>query len=318
MRHFAALAFVLFLVWSAAAATHIADVPLPCDSRDQTLSPDGAQLAARCKDHSLHILSVPDGKALRVIPAEPRAESLAYSPDGHWMAVGFGDGMIELDSTNGASPSKRWQASPRPIEALQFFPDASKLVAGPGDSSGQVWQLSASPKLLATLPSDFGGITACAVSPDGKLLVVAGGDTVVRWYNTATWQKTAENRDFLLDTFAIAFAPDGKEVLLGGADARITITDAATAKPIRQSPPDAGSSVAVLDVFGGQKTADLKTAAIYFDDAGEKPPHQQIWQLSDAKSIARSDAAPSCEAVVAGKLWLCIAEGQTLRISQYE
>lgn len=318
MRHFAAFAFALLAAWPAAAVTHIANVPLPCDSRNQVLSPDGSQLAARCNDHSLHILSVSDGKELRVIPAEPRAGSVAYSHDGRWMAVGFRDGSIELDSTNGSAPPKHWQASPRPIEGFEFFPDSTMLIAAPGDSPGQVWQLAASPKLLATLPSDFGGMTACAVSPDGKLLVVAGGDTVLRWYNTSTWQKTAENRDFLLDTFALAFTPDGKEVLVGGADARITVADAATAKPIRQFPPDAGSSVAVLDVFGDQKTADLKTAAIYFDDAGEKPPHQQIWQLNDAKSIARSDAAPSCEAVVGGKLWFCAAEGRVLRISQYE
>jgi WD40 repeat protein len=314
MRKFVLFAFVLFVGWPAAAAsTHIANLPLPCDSRYQVLSPDGAQLAAECKDHSLHVLSIPDGRELRVIPPDPRADSVAYSRDGHWLAVGFRDGTIEVDSTNGAVPSKRWQASPRPIEALQFFPDSSILVGGPGDSSGQVWQIAESPRILATLPSDFGGITACAVSPDGKLLVVAGGDTVLRWYNTATWQKTTENRDFLLDTFALAFTPDGREVLIGGADARITVADAATGKPVRQLPPDAGSAVAVLDVFG-----DHKTAAIYFDDAGEKPPHQQIWQLNEAKSVARSDAAPSCESVVGDKLWFCTVEGQTLRISRYD
>lgn len=318
MRYCAALAFVVLAAWPVAAATRIANVPLPCQSRYQVLSPDGAQLAVHCKDHSFHILTVPEGKELRVIPVDPPADSLAYSQDGHWMAVGFRDGTIELDSTKGSAPSNRWQASPRPIVGLQFFPDSSMLVAGPRDSSGQVWQLGASPKLLATLPSDFGGVTACAVSPDGKLLVVAGGDTVLRWYNAATWKKTAENRDFLLDTFALAFTPDGKELLAGGADARITIADPATAKPIRQLPADAGSSVDSLDVFGGQVYGDLKTAVIYFDNAGEKPPHQQIWQLNDAKSIARSDGAPSCEAVVKGKLWFCAAEGQTITISQYD
>ncbi len=307
------LAFALLFALPAAAATKVANVPLPCDSRVQVLSPDGAQLAVQCKDHSVHVIGVSDGKERRVIPAEPRVTSIDYSPDGRWMAIGFNDGTIEVSSSEGLEAAKRWQASARPIEAVRFFPDAKMLVAGPADSDGQVWGLGESPKLRATLPSDFGGITDCAVSPDGKVLVVAGGDTILRWYNTASWEKTLENRDFLLDTFALAFTPDGKEVLVGGADARITLLDAATAKQVRQLPREVGSSIAVLHVFGNRQTA-----AIYFDDAGEKPPHELIWRLSDAKFTARSDTAPSCEDVIAGKLWSCTVEGRTVRISQSE
>jgi WD40 repeat protein len=313
MAKLISLAFALFFDLSAAATTEVANVALPCDSLYQVLSPDGAQVAVRCKDHSLHVLSVPDGKELRVIPAEPVASTVVYSPDGRWMAIGFHDGDIEVASSKGLAAAKRWQASARSIEALRFFPNARMLVAGPADSDGQVWELAESPKLRATLPSDFGGITDCAVSPDGKVLVVAGGDTILHWYDTVTWRKTHENRDFLLDTFTLTFTPDGKEVLVGGADARITVLDAATAKLVRQLPREAGSSVGALDVFG-----DRRTAAIYFDDAGDKPPHELIWRLADAKVAARSDTAPSCEAVVGGKLWSCVVDGRALRISQYE
>lgn len=313
MAKLISLAFACLFFLPAAAARDVAKLSLPCNSGDQVLSPDGAQIAVGCEDHTLHVLSIPDGKELRVVPAEPRVGTVAYSPDGRWLAIGFHDGNIEVTSTKGSTAAERWQASARPIAALRFFPDASMLVAGPRDSDGQVWELADSPKLRATLPSDFGGIADCAVSPDGKILVVAGGDTILHWYDTSTWQKTHENRDFLLDTFTLAFTPDGKEVLAGGADARITVLDAATAKQVRQLPREAGSSVGLLDVFG-----DQQTLAIYFDDAGEKPPHQLIWRLSDAKITDKSDTAPSCEGVVAGKLWSCAVEGRTLRISQYE
>jgi len=313
MARLISLTFALLFALPAAAASDVANILLPCDSRYQVLSPDGVQVAVRCKDHSLHVLSVPDGKELRAIPAEPRADTVAYSPEGLWMAIGFHNGNIEVASSKGSTAVKRWHASARPIEALRFFPDAKMLVAGPADSDAQVWEFAESPKLRATLPSDFGGIMDCAVSPDGKVLVVAGGDTVLHWYDTGTWQKMLENRDFLLDTFALAFTPDGKEVLVGGADARITVLDAATAKQVRQLPREAGSSVAVLDVFG-----DQQIAAIYFDDAGEKPPHELIWRLSDAKVMGRSDTAPTCEGVVGGKLWSCTVEGRTVRISQSE
>ena len=313
MRQLISAVILLFCLCAAGVATNVANVPLPCDSYYQVLSPDGVQLAVPCKDRSLRVVSVPEGKELRVFHADQRANAVVYSVDGQWMAVGFHDGTIEVTSTKTATPAKQWQASPRRIDSLYFFPDSKRLVVGPTDSAGQVWELADPPKLQATLPFGFGGINACALSPDGKLLVIAGNDTVLRWFDTGTWQETAENLDFLLETFALAFTLDGKKVLAGGADSRITVLDAATAKQFSQFPPEAGSYIVAIDLFGEQKTS-----AIYLDDAGEKPPHQQIWQIGNAKSIARPTGVPSCEGVVGGKLWVCAAEGKTLRIAQYE
>jgi WD40 repeat protein len=168
---------------------------------------------------------------------------------------------------------------------------------------------------MATLPFEFGGLNACAASPDGKTLVTAGDDTILRWYDTATWKKTLENRSFLLETFALAFTPDGKQVLAGGADGRITVLDAATAQPVRQLPPENGSYVVEIDLLNNAQTA----AAMYLDDAGGKPPHGRLWNLVGADSVAlSSEASPSCCNVVEGKLWVCGAEGSALKITQYE
>jgi len=53
------------------------------------------------------------------------------------------------------------------------------------------------------------------VSPDGEVLVVADDDSVLRWFDTTTWKKTNENSEFLLESFALTFAPDSKQVLVG-------------------------------------------------------------------------------------------------------
>ena len=41
-------------------------------------------------------------------------------------------------------------------------------------------------------------------------------------------RRRRENRDFLLETFVLAFTADGKQLLAGGADARITFFDTST------------------------------------------------------------------------------------------
>ena len=286
---------------------------LPCKSDGETLSPDGTQLVVACHDSSMAVLSVPDGKTLRTIPAAQKPNASAYSHDGKQLAIGFSDGTVEITSTKGSAPAIRWQAGPRRIDLLTFLPDGKTLVVGPSDEAARVWSLSDTPKLLATLPFEFGGASAAAASPDGKLLVIAGGDTAVRFYDTANWQKTHEDRDFLLETFALEVTPDGKQVLVGGADSRITVLDAATAKQVKQLPRDTGSYIVGLALMADKHSA----ATVYVDDAGHKPPHAVVWDLASGKSSALG-VAPTCGEKVAGKLWMCSTDGNTLAVSEWD
>ncbi len=300
---------------SAVGSEPVAKVQLPCESSYQELSPAGTQVLAHCKDHSLHSVAIPGGAHREVLPADRRGNAYAYSQDGHWLAIGFEDGTVRVVSAEDPSRAKEWKASSRRIDLLHFFPDSQRLAVGPVDDPGQVWELTDTPTLRASLPADFGGIAAFAVSPDGKLLVTAAGDTVIRFYDTASWQKVREYRDFLLDTFALQFTPDGKQLLAGGADSRITILDPVSAKLARQLPPDGNSYITSIDLLGDGQRA----VAVYEDDAGEKPPHALIWDFAAGKSVpVKWDAMPTCGGVVRGKLWLCTTEGKTLTITQHD
>jgi WD40 repeat protein len=301
--------------WVIAADKPVATLQLPCESRYQDLSPAGNQLAVHCKGGGLRLLELPGGTEERAFSADRPANSTVYSRDGNWLAFGFDDGSVEVLPARGTGGSKRWKPSTRRIDALNFFPDSRSIVIGPVDSPGQVWDISDSPKQSATLPFEFGGLIACAVSPDGKILVTAGDDTAIRWYDTGTWKPTKENRDFLLETFAVTFTPDGKQVLAGGADARISVLDTATGKVLRQTPPEAGAYIVGLEVLADPH----HVASLYFDDAGEKPPHGLMWDLANFKSAPMGNGqVPTCGAQVAGKLWLCNTQGNTLTITAYD
>lgn len=316
MRKFTMATLLVMCGWTAAIASQtIAKVQLPCESPFQVLSPAGTQVAVQCKDNSLHVVNIPEGTQQSVFPAERGANTFVYSRDGHWLAVGFEDGTVEVAPSRGVAPSKHWKADSHRIDTLYFFPDAKTLFVGPVDSPGQIWELTGTPTLRSTLPVDFGGMNACAVSPDGKLLVAAGDDTVVRWYDTATWQRTREYRGFLLETFALEFTPDGKHLLAGGADSRITVLDVASGKEVRQLPPEPGSYIVAIEMLGDKERA----VTVYLDDAGEKPPNALFWDLATAKSVPlKSISPPTCGAVVGGKLWVCTADGKMLTISQHE
>lgn len=316
MRRLLCSMFPLFWGLAGMAASKpIAQLQLPCKAYDQVLSPDGSQLVVRCRDYTMVVLSLPEGKTLRTISADKKPYAVAYSQDGQRLAIGFHDGSVELSAAKGGSATNQWKAGPRRIDTLSFLHDGKALLVGPADEAVRIWEIGEAPKLLATLPFEFGGISASAVSPDGKTLVIVGNDTVLSWYDTATWKKTHENREFLLETFALTFTPDGKQVLAGGADARITVLDAATAKQVKQFPKDNGSYIVGLELLGGESRA----ATLYLDDAGEKPPHAVVWDLADAKSSPMGNGAvPTCGGKVSGKLWVCTAEGNRLTVAEWE
>ena len=316
MRTLTIVALAILAVSSVIAADKpVATLQLPCESQYQDLSPAGNQLAVHCKGGGLSLLEIPSGTEQRTFSADHHAHSTVYSPDGNWLAFGFDDGTVEVLPTRSNGASKRWKPSSRRIDSLHFFPDSKSIVIGPVDSPAQVWAIADAPALLATLPFTFGGLSDSAVSPDGKMLVLAGDDTVLRWYDTGTWKPINENRDFLLETFAVTFTPDGKQLLAGGADARISVLDPATGKVVRQSPPESGAFVGGLLALNDLPTA----AALYFDDAGEKPPHGLTWDLVDFKSTPMANGqVPTCGDKVGDKLWLCHVNGQKLTITAYD
>jgi WD40 repeat protein len=315
MRSLTLAAFVVLTVSSLFAGEKpVATVQLPCESQYQDLSPAGNQLAVHCKGGGLRLVELPSGTEQRVFPPEHRSNTTVYSHDGNWLAFGFDDGTVEVVPARGSATSKRWKPSARRIDALNFFPDSKSIIIGPVDSPAQVWAIADAPGLRATLPFTFGGMTDSAVSPDGKMVVLAGDDTVLRWYDTSTWKPTRENHDFLLETFAVAFTPDGKQVLAGGADSRISVLDAASAKVVRQTQPEAGAYIVGLLPIEDPPGA----AALYFDNAGEKAPHGLWWDLANVKSTPTGNGqVPSCGNKVNGKLWACYTQDKTVTITAY-
>ena len=315
MRTLLAAAMLICVSTIALASQPVSKVQLPCDSKDQTLSPTGAQAVVACKDHSLHLVDIPSGRDRVLLSDERPASTYAFSPDGKTLALGFKDGAVQVIATTTASQAKEWKGDSHRIDLLYFLPDNNQLFVGPVDSAGTVWDISGAPALRARMPMSFGGVTTCAASPDGRQFALAGDDTVIRWYETSGWQKTREYSGFLLETFALVFTPDSKQLLAGGADARITIFDAASGKLVRQLRPENGSSVADIKFLSNGQ----RTTALYLDNAGEKPPHVLLWDMETGRSAPlKMESPPTCGGVVAGNLWICATDNRTMTVSQYE
>ena len=109
--------------------------------------------------------------------------------------------------------------------------------------------------------------TATKIHPSGRLLVTAGDDHVVRFWNLATGQLIRElpgHQDWI---DAIAFSPNGRIVATAGTDRTVLFWDILTGKPIKRlRVPQAVSSLSynhngsLVAVAGFQKELWLYNA----------------------------------------------------------
>jgi WD40 repeat protein/energy-coupling factor transporter ATP-binding protein EcfA2 len=169
--------------------------------------------------------------------------SLAFSPDGQWIATGANSGNIYIHSTSDHSLVLS-QKFADPAGVVTFSPDSQTLAANICESmdfnyaclkweihfwklEGNTWQ-----QLGQTLPgASWGGL---AYSPDGKLLAVARSNGTIVLWNT---NDLSQNGTALATTGGrIVFSSDGM-MLLASNSSSTTLWDVQTHNPIGLSIP---------------------------------------------------------------------------------
>lgn len=114
-----------------------------------------------------------------------RAESLALSPDGKMVAVGYGDGTVAWYDTATGKPIRHVPPFARfTIGSVAFHPGGKYLACGAFDKGGPNLFLidSTSGEILHKLAADPNGVTAVCFSPTGDRLAAFGASgTVTIW-----------------------------------------------------------------------------------------------------------------------------------------
>jgi WD40 repeat protein len=297
----------LFLVDVAHGQNSIT-LDLPCEHRSEQISPSGKHVAVRCQDRSVHVLEIPGGKELGVFPAKHRYENFDFSRDGKFFGAAGAEGDVEVVSLAVPTQRKQWKTGNTSFDVLKFISNDLVAVAIHA-RPGEIWDISGTPKKIATLETDFDGLTAIAASPDQQWIIATCADTVVRFYRAPNWNLVGEYRGLTLEPLSAEFTSDGRYAVVGGADRQITLFDPASGKIAKQLPvvADPIQEIHALE-------AD-RLAVLYFDAEGRKPPHIKTWQISSGKSeTPPMDATVTGGGVVNGKLWFASAQGKNLRI----
>ena len=168
------------------------------------------------------------------IPTNALAGSLAFSPDGKFLAIGTG---YAYNPGRKRSDLKVWRVSDlkevggapvfkhdRVLSDITFTPDSAHFIATCHDGIVRVWNTE-SWELLDRQFVLGGGSRAIAVSSDGKTLATGCPDQIILWDFT-----TGEKLRVLSgpSPWALDFSPDGKTLVSGSSNHNVILWDVAT------------------------------------------------------------------------------------------
>jgi WD40 repeat protein len=169
------------------------------------LSSDGSRLAL-ASDTTVQVWDTGSGDCLLEMEANDGLDSLAFSPDGRWLAGGGEDATIRIwDAGSGKLHAHLQDADiEQPVSALVFSPDSTQLASGSAlGTAVWLWNVAGGePELLIPDALDGCTVESLAFHPQGRLLAVGGIDwlatggsdgavclwDVVERCEIATWQ----------------------------------------------------------------------------------------------------------------------------------
>jgi WD40 repeat protein len=213
-------------------------------NRCVAISPDSQVLAAGEWGKVL-LYEIAGGKLLRVLEkrgARLNVRSLAFSPDGRWLATGKGTKELggEIEVWNWRTGELAWSGREhvRGITSMAYSPDGQLLATASWDKTVVIWDTAAKQAKTCILMTDGQVARSLAFAPDGQTLAIACGPVDPRMREPGTiklWDVASETVRVTLRghgraVTSIAYAADGRTLVSGSADTTVRFWDLTTAR----------------------------------------------------------------------------------------
>jgi len=158
------------------------------------------------------------------------ANSVAFTPDGQFIAAGMSYGVIRLWSTLTWEQVQIFEGHGYAVRAIAISPDGETLVSASADQTLKLWDLNTG-ALLRTIPLDpsDGIVQTLLISPDGQRLATATNRNTIQLWEAQTGQivrtvvaQATDRRPGM----PLAFSPDGQTLATAAPDYSVKLWNA--------------------------------------------------------------------------------------------
>jgi WD40 repeat protein len=146
-------------------------------------------LYCACGDGSVVVLEDTQlGVVARIQWSERSARTLALSPDGTHLAIGYSDHCVRILSLSSGQLVTEIAAHDLSVFSLTYSPDGQHLLSGSRDARLKVWNVNAGYALQQSIAAHLYAINDIAYSPDGKYFVTCSMDKSIKVWDAKVFQ----------------------------------------------------------------------------------------------------------------------------------
>ncbi|KAJ6141527.1 hypothetical protein N7470_009917 [Penicillium chermesinum] len=185
--------------------------------------------------------------------------TVAWSPDGKWVASGSDDKTIRFWSIEtGRAHTKIFKGHHNYIYQIAFTPKGNMLASGSYDEAVFLWDVRRA-KVMRSLPAHSDPVAGMDVVHDGTLVASCATDGLVRIWDTHTGQclRTLVHEDNPPATF-VKFSPNGKYILAWTLDGCIRLWNYVESRVIKTFQGHENKKYSISGGFGTYGPPDVK------------------------------------------------------------
>jgi WD40 repeat protein len=245
-------------------------------------SADGSMLAAAAGQRNgpgvVHVWNTHTWEPIFVVPEDRAATCVAFSPDGHSLAVGTqrGDIVIVIVDIPSQTTTRRWPSGKGAVFGVTWTPDSQRVVGACANGAIKVWdaksgELQAALDIWKTDGIDDPGLRGhsdrnvwnLAVTSDGKTLLSGGWNDTTRVWSLETLELIHSFAGEDESTQGVELTPDERHFLTAGlGTGQVRIRETRSLRE-RVTLPVAGRDAAVHPDGGLIAASTLEDVRVY-------------------------------------------------------